>query len=87
MMNIRAAKAGLRIQEVPSHELRRVHGVSNLHVFFDGWRILKVIAAEAVRYSPAPDAGSSPRWPRPRACTRAPRPPRPVTADAEQGLT
>jgi glycosyltransferase involved in cell wall biosynthesis len=50
MMNIRAARAGLRIQEVPSHEFRRVHGVSNLRVFFDGWRILKVIVSEAVRY-------------------------------------
>ena len=50
MMNIRAARAGLRIQEVPSYEFRRVHGVSNLHVFFDGWRILKVIMAEAARY-------------------------------------
>jgi hypothetical protein len=45
-MNIRAAKAGLRIQEIPSHERPRVHGESNLRVFSDGWRILKVIAAE-----------------------------------------
>jgi glycosyltransferase involved in cell wall biosynthesis len=48
MMNIRAAKAGLRIQEIPSYEFRRVHGVSNLSVFFDGWRILKVIVTEAL---------------------------------------
>ncbi len=47
VMNIRAAKAALRVQEVPSHERRRVHGESNLHVFFDGWRILKAIRAEA----------------------------------------
>ena len=57
LMNIRAARAGLRIQEVPSHEFRRIHGVSNLHVIMDGWRILKVIAAEAFRY----------RWQRRRA--------------------
>lgn len=50
MMNIRVAKAGLRVQEVPSHEFRRIHGVSNLHVFVDGWRILKVITREAFRY-------------------------------------
>lgn len=50
LMNIRAARAGLRIQEVPSHEFRRIHGVSNLHVVMDGWRILKVIAAEAFRH-------------------------------------
>jgi glycosyltransferase involved in cell wall biosynthesis len=49
MMNIRAAKAGLRIQEIPSHEFRRVHGVSNLRVVFDGWRILNVIVTEAFR--------------------------------------
>jgi len=47
MMNIRAARAGLRIQEIPSHEKCRVHGTSNLRVVFDGWRIFKVIAAEA----------------------------------------
>ncbi len=57
LMNIRAARAGLRIQEVPSHEFRRVHGESNLHVIRDGWRILKVIAAEAFRH----------RWQRRRA--------------------
>ncbi len=50
MMNIRVAKAGLRVQEVPSYEFRRIHGVSNLHVFFDGWRILKVITVEAFRH-------------------------------------
>jgi glycosyltransferase involved in cell wall biosynthesis len=49
MMNIRAARAGLCIQEIPSHEYQRVHGVSNLRVVLDGWRILKVIAAEAIR--------------------------------------
>lgn len=48
LMNIHAAKASLQVQEVPSLELPRVHGESNLHVFFDGWRILKCIAAEAV---------------------------------------
>jgi len=46
LMNIRAAKAGLRVQEVPSHERPRVHGESNLRIFFDGWRILKAITAE-----------------------------------------
>ncbi len=55
VMNIRAAKADLRVQEIPSHEARRVHGESNLHVVNDGWRILKAIAAEA----------RSPHWSRP----------------------
>jgi glycosyltransferase involved in cell wall biosynthesis len=46
VMNIRAAKAGLWVQEIPSHEHNRVYGVSNLHVMRDGWRIVKVIARE-----------------------------------------
>jgi len=48
LMNIRAAKAGLMIQEVPSHERRRIFGESNLRAFRDGWRILKVIVREKV---------------------------------------
>lgn len=48
MMNIRAARASLRVQEIPSHEKCRVHGTSNLSVVFDGWRIFKVIAAETM---------------------------------------
>jgi glycosyltransferase involved in cell wall biosynthesis len=47
VMNIRAAKAALRVQEVPSRERPRVHGKSNLHVVHDGWRILKAITVEA----------------------------------------
>jgi glycosyltransferase involved in cell wall biosynthesis len=46
VMNIRAAMAGLWIQEVPSHEHSRVHGESNLRVIRDGWRIAKVILRE-----------------------------------------
>jgi glycosyltransferase involved in cell wall biosynthesis len=46
VMNIRAAKAGLRVHEVPSHEHSRVHGESNLHVVRDGWRIAKFIVGE-----------------------------------------
>ncbi len=62
MMNIRAARAGLRVQEIPSHERRRIHGKSNLHVVEDGWRILKVIVAEALAERVGPgSAGWSPR--------------------------
>ena len=50
MMNIRAARARLCIQEIPSHEYQRVQGVSNLRVVLDGWRILRVITVEAFRY-------------------------------------
>ena len=60
VMNIHAAKAGLRVQEVPSHERLRVHGESNLHVVFDGWRILKAIAAEALDRSETPTGRRAP---------------------------
>jgi glycosyltransferase involved in cell wall biosynthesis len=46
LMNIRAAKVGLKIHEIPSHERRRIFGTSNLRAFRDGWRILKVIMRE-----------------------------------------
>ena len=46
LMNIRAAKAGLRIQEIPSIERPRLHGESNLSAIGDGWRILRLIAQE-----------------------------------------
>jgi glycosyltransferase involved in cell wall biosynthesis len=46
VMNVRAAKIGLWVQEIPSHERSRLHGVSNLHVIRDGWRIAKVIVRE-----------------------------------------
>lgn len=46
VMNVRAAKAGLSIQEIPSYEHSRVHGMSNLHVVRDGMRIAKFITRE-----------------------------------------
>lgn len=46
VMNVRAAKAGLSIQEIPSHEHLRIHGMSNLKVVRDGLRIAKFIARE-----------------------------------------
>ena len=49
LMNIRAAKAGLKIYEVPSHECPRIFGASNLRAVRDGWRILKVIMREWLR--------------------------------------
>jgi hypothetical protein len=48
-MIIRAAKAGLRIQEIPSHERPRQHGSSNLSIVRDGGRILRVIVQERLR--------------------------------------
>lgn len=46
LMNIRVVKAGLRVQEIPSHEFVRIHGASNLRAVRDGLRVLKVIVHE-----------------------------------------
>ena len=46
VMNIRALRAGLRVVEVPSFEHPRVFGVSHLHTFRDGWRVLRAIFRE-----------------------------------------
>ncbi|MET7360169.1 glycosyltransferase family 2 protein [Streptomyces sp. NPDC005562] len=46
LMNIRVVKAGLKVQEIPSHEYLRIHGVSNLRAVRDGIRVLKVILGE-----------------------------------------
>jgi glycosyltransferase involved in cell wall biosynthesis len=46
VMNVRAAKAGLAIHEIPSYEHLRLHGMSNLNVFRDGMRIAKFIIQE-----------------------------------------
>jgi hypothetical protein len=53
LMNVRAAKAGLKVHEVPSHERCRIHGESNLHAVRDGIRVLKTIIREW-RSNPAP---------------------------------
>jgi glycosyltransferase involved in cell wall biosynthesis len=49
LINVRVAKAGLKIEEVGSFEADRIHGVSNLNTFRDGWRVLKTIFKERVR--------------------------------------
>jgi len=54
VMNIRAAKAGLKVQEVPSRERSRIHGESNLRAIRDGWRVLKTILREYRRPVPKP---------------------------------
>jgi len=46
LMNIRVVKAGLRVQEIPSHEYERIHGASNLRAVRDGLRVLRVILRE-----------------------------------------
>ncbi|RMH69807.1 MAG: glycosyltransferase family 2 protein [Actinomyces sp.] len=46
LINIRIAKAGLKIAEVPSFEFDRIHGESNLNAFKDGLRVLRTILKE-----------------------------------------
>jgi glycosyltransferase involved in cell wall biosynthesis len=46
LINIRIAKAGLVIHEVPSREHDRINGISHLHVTRDGTRVLRTIALE-----------------------------------------
>jgi glycosyltransferase involved in cell wall biosynthesis len=56
LMNIRVAKLGLKVAEVPSFEAKRVHGESKLHPVRDGLRVLRVVVAERLRTS-APRPG------------------------------
>jgi len=43
--------AGLNVTEVASYEHSRIHGVSNLYAFSDGWRVLRTILIERYYYS------------------------------------
>ena len=49
MINTRVAAANLQIHEVPSVELARIHGESNLNTFRDGSRVLRTILTERFR--------------------------------------
>jgi glycosyltransferase involved in cell wall biosynthesis len=46
LLNLRVARAGLRVAEVASFEQPRIHGESNLNTFRDGMRVLRTIARE-----------------------------------------
>jgi glycosyltransferase involved in cell wall biosynthesis len=48
LINVRIAKAGLVIHEVPSYERDRIYGRSNLHAVRDGTRVLCTIALERI---------------------------------------
>ena len=48
-MHIKAAKARLKVAEVPSFERARLDGKGNLRTFKDGWRIFRTILLERVR--------------------------------------
>lgn len=69
LINVRIAKAGLRVREIPSFEGHRLHGVSNLNAFRDGLRVLKTILLELFAGRTALDraedtdvATSGPNW-------------------------
>lgn len=49
LMNIRMHQARFKIVEVPSFEYPRIHGISKLNTFKDGWRVLKTIVRERHR--------------------------------------
>jgi glycosyltransferase involved in cell wall biosynthesis len=49
LINVRVAKAGLTVAEVPSVEQERIHGVSKLHPVRDGLRVLRTIVRERLR--------------------------------------
>jgi glycosyltransferase involved in cell wall biosynthesis len=49
LINVRIAKAGLKVAEVPSFEHARRHGESNLNAFSDGLRVLRTIHFERKR--------------------------------------
>jgi glycosyltransferase involved in cell wall biosynthesis len=46
LIHVRAAKAGLKVAEVPSYEYPRLHGVSNLNAARDGLRVVRTMLAE-----------------------------------------
>ncbi|MGH2892685.1 MAG: glycosyltransferase family 2 protein, partial [Solirubrobacteraceae bacterium] len=46
LINVRIAKAGLIVHEVPSYENVRLHGTSNLRALPDGSRVLRTIVRE-----------------------------------------
>lgn len=56
---VRGHLAGLAVTEIPSFESPRRSGVSNLHTFRDGWRVLRTLVRE--RYAWRAPAGSKAR--------------------------
>ena len=51
LINVRVAKAGLKVTEVPSVEQERIHGEIKLNPICDGVRVLRTIVRERVRSS------------------------------------
>jgi hypothetical protein len=64
LLNITALRHGLKITEVASYEHERIHGVSNLRAFPDGWSVLCTIVRERLSPSVAKyrDAAPATDW-------------------------
>ncbi|HEV2029131.1 MAG TPA: NAD-dependent epimerase/dehydratase family protein [Candidatus Dormibacteraeota bacterium] len=58
LINIRSARRGLTVVEVPSYESTRLHGTSGLRVIRDGWRVLRTIVHERLDKAHEPPATS-----------------------------
>jgi hypothetical protein len=56
---LNAVKAGLQIEEVPSFELERRAGTSNLNAVRDGTRVLRTMFKERARVQPEPNAATA----------------------------
>jgi glycosyltransferase involved in cell wall biosynthesis len=52
IINTRIARGRLTVVEVPSFELERIHGVSNLNTWRDGFRVLRAALTERMRPRP-----------------------------------
>ena len=62
VINVRAAKAGFKIVEIPSYEQSRIHGFSNLNAWRDGKRVLKTIMNERFSRLPEPSDAWKPDY-------------------------
>lgn len=46
LLNVKAARSGLKVTEVPSLECGRLNGLSNLRAWSDGMRVLRTVLSE-----------------------------------------
>jgi glycosyltransferase involved in cell wall biosynthesis len=53
LLNIRVARVGLQVAEIPSHEHKRLHGSSKLRAWRDGRRVLRTIVRERLSRAPS----------------------------------
>jgi Glycosyl transferase family 2 len=79
MLNVRALAAGMRVVEVPSYESPRIHGLSNLNTWRDGYRVLRTITRE--RRTLRDERRGAPRRARPFALPPMPAPGVPVSIE------